>query len=118
MEVGTATILKELGRGGSAVVFIAFQRTLKRQIALKILPKSLITLETAERFPSLALKRHLRFINTRPFNIFDVPVAVQVAGAVTNFDGKRTPDSSAFLDTMLTDLVEMANRIKNIHGII
>jgi len=49
-EVGTATILKELARGGSAVVFIAFQRTLKRQIALKVLPKSLITPETAERF--------------------------------------------------------------------
>jgi serine/threonine protein kinase len=50
MEVGTSTILKELARGGSAVVFIAFQRTLKRQIAIKILPKSLLTPETAERF--------------------------------------------------------------------
>ena len=50
MEVGTATILKELARGGSAVVFIAFQRTLKRQIALKILPKSLITPEIAGLF--------------------------------------------------------------------
>ena len=49
-EVGTATILKELARGGSAVVFVAYQRTLKRQIALKILPKSLMTPETAERF--------------------------------------------------------------------
>lgn len=49
-EVGTATILKELARGGSAIVFIAFQRTLKRQIAVKILPKALLTPETAERF--------------------------------------------------------------------
>jgi serine/threonine protein kinase len=49
-EVGTVTILKELARGGSAVVFIAYQRTLKRQIALKVLPKSLMTPETAERF--------------------------------------------------------------------
>lgn len=49
-EVGTATILKELARGGSAIVFIAFQRTLKRQIAVKILPKALLTAETAERF--------------------------------------------------------------------
>ena len=49
-EVGTATILKELARGGSAVVFIAYQRTLRRQIALKILPKSLLTPETAQRF--------------------------------------------------------------------
>jgi len=50
MEVGTSTIIKELARGGSAAVFIAFQRTLKRQIAIKILPKSLLTPETAERF--------------------------------------------------------------------
>ena len=50
MEVGTSTILKELARGGSAAVFVAYQRTLKRQIAIKILPKSLLTPETAERF--------------------------------------------------------------------
>jgi serine/threonine protein kinase len=53
-EVGTATILKELARGGSAIVFIAFQRTLKRQIAVKILPKALLTPETAERFQTEA----------------------------------------------------------------
>lgn len=34
-EVGTSTILKELARGGMAIVFVAYQRTLKRQIALK-----------------------------------------------------------------------------------
>lgn len=49
-EIGTATVLKELARGGAAVVFIAYQRTLKRQIAVKVLPKSLLTPETAERF--------------------------------------------------------------------
>jgi serine/threonine-protein kinase len=53
-EVGTSTILKELARGGMAIVFIAYQRTLKRQIALKILPKSLMTAKTAERFQSEA----------------------------------------------------------------
>ena len=53
-EVGTATILKELARGGMAIVFIAYQRTLKRQIALKILPKSLLTPKTAQRFQSEA----------------------------------------------------------------
>ena len=53
-EVGTATILKELARGGMAIVFIAYQRTLKRQIALKILPKKLMTPKTARRFQSEA----------------------------------------------------------------
>ena len=53
-EVGTSTILKELARGGMAIVFIAYQRTLKRQIALKILPKKLLTPKTAKRFQSEA----------------------------------------------------------------
>lgn len=49
-EVGTSTILRELARGGMAIVFIAYQRTLKRQIAVKILPKSLITEKAADLF--------------------------------------------------------------------
>lgn len=49
-EVGTATILKELARGGAGVVFIAYQRTLRRQIALKVLPNLVLTPETSERF--------------------------------------------------------------------
>lgn len=53
-EVGTSTILKELARGGMAIVFIAYQRTLKRQIALKILPKMLLTPKAAMRFQSEA----------------------------------------------------------------
>ena len=49
-EVGTSTLLKELTRGAMAVIFIAYQRTLKRQIAVKILPKSMLTPATAELF--------------------------------------------------------------------
>lgn len=49
-DVGTATLLKELGRGAMAVIFIAYQRTLKRQIAVKILPRSLLTPAAADQF--------------------------------------------------------------------
>jgi len=49
-EIGTCTLLKELARGNMAVVFVAYQRTLKRQIAAKILPKSLLTSFTADLF--------------------------------------------------------------------
>ncbi|MEE8554117.1 MAG: hypothetical protein V3S72_12530, partial [Desulfobacterales bacterium] len=49
-KVGTSTIIKELGRGSMAIVFIAFQQTLKRKIVLKILPKSLLTSTASERF--------------------------------------------------------------------
>ena len=49
-EVGTSTILKELSRGSMAIVFTAFQRTLKRKIAVKVLPKQLLTPAAAVRF--------------------------------------------------------------------
>ncbi len=49
-DVGNATVLKEIGRGSMALVFEAYQRSLKRKIALKILPKSLMTPVAAERF--------------------------------------------------------------------
>jgi serine/threonine-protein kinase len=49
-EIGSSTIVRELARGGMSIIFIAFQRTLKRQIAVKILPKKLITPKTASLF--------------------------------------------------------------------
>jgi len=65
----------------------------------------------------LAFKRHLRFINMRPFGIHGVPVTVQVAGSVANFDAKRTPNTSIFLRVLFDDLSVMINRVKNIHGL-
>jgi len=49
-KIGTSTILSELARGGMAIIFIAYQRTLKRRIAVKILPKTLLTNQKAELF--------------------------------------------------------------------
>jgi type II secretory pathway predicted ATPase ExeA/predicted Ser/Thr protein kinase len=49
-QVGTATLLKELSRGAMAVIFLAYQKTLKRQIAVKILPKTILTPMAAESF--------------------------------------------------------------------
>lgn len=45
-QIGTATLVRELAKGGMGTVFIAYQRTLKRQIAVKVLPKILLD-ETA-----------------------------------------------------------------------
>ena len=48
--LGSAVILGELARGNMGVVFTAFQRSLKRRIAVKILPRSLYTAESVHLF--------------------------------------------------------------------
>lgn len=40
-NIGTVTLVKLLGHGAMGAVFIGYQATLKRQVAVKILPKSL-----------------------------------------------------------------------------
>ena len=59
-QVGTSTIIRELARGGMAIVFIAFQKTLKRQIAVKVLPKTLLTPKSAELFQQEKATRRRR----------------------------------------------------------
>ena len=49
-QVGTSVLLKMIGHGAMSAVFVAFQKTLKRQIAVKVLPKSLMTEKTAAFF--------------------------------------------------------------------
>ena len=39
-DLGNVTIVKELGRGAMGVVFVGFQKTLKRQVAVKVLHKA------------------------------------------------------------------------------
>jgi serine/threonine-protein kinase len=50
MTIGTATVLKELARGRMGVVFTAYQQSLKRRIAVKILPKCMYTEESIQLF--------------------------------------------------------------------
>jgi|GEM_PF-6039208 len=40
-NIGTITLVKLLNRGSMGAVFIGYQATLKRQVAVKILPKSI-----------------------------------------------------------------------------
>jgi serine/threonine-protein kinase len=50
MTLGNATILKELARGGMGIVFIAYQHSLKRRIAVKVLPKFMVTDDSIRLF--------------------------------------------------------------------
>ena len=49
-QVGSSVLLRKLDHGSMSVVFVAFQKTLKRQIAVKILPKAMLTPKIAEMF--------------------------------------------------------------------
>lgn len=40
--LGTCRIIKELGRGSMGIVFLGYQTTLKRPVAVKVLPKALV----------------------------------------------------------------------------
>ena len=48
-NIGTVTLVKLLGRGGMGAVFIGYQASLKRQVAVKILPKSVASSERARQ---------------------------------------------------------------------
>ncbi len=47
-NIGTVTLVKLLGKGAMGAVFIGYQATLKRQVAVKILPKSLTSSTRAQ----------------------------------------------------------------------
>lgn len=48
-NIGTVTLVKILGKGAMGAVFIGYQSTLKRQVAVKILPKSLASSTRAQK---------------------------------------------------------------------
>jgi len=48
-NIGTVTLVKLLGRGAMGAVFIGYQTTLKRQVAVKILPKSVASSARAQQ---------------------------------------------------------------------
>lgn len=50
MTIGNATILKELARGSMGIVFIAYQQSLKRRIAVKVLPRCMCTTDSIRLF--------------------------------------------------------------------
>jgi len=49
-KVGSSTLLNEIARGNMGAVFVGYQSSLKRQIAVKVLPKAIITERNAKTF--------------------------------------------------------------------
>ena len=49
LELGGVTITRLLGRGAMGAVFVAFQKSLKRQVAVKLLPKTVATTDLSRQ---------------------------------------------------------------------
>ena len=49
-KVGSSTLLEEIARGSMGAVFVGYQSSLKRQIAVKVVPKTIVTPLTAKIF--------------------------------------------------------------------
>jgi len=49
-KIGSSTLLEEIARGSMGAVFVGYQSSLKRQIAVKVLPKSIMTPKIAKLF--------------------------------------------------------------------
>jgi hypothetical protein len=72
---------------------------------------------TSEVEAKQALRRHLRLLNTQPVEVHGIPLSLRVAGVATNFNKDRMPNAKIFYATLISDLTEMVNRIKTIHGL-
>ncbi len=75
MEIPGYTIVRELGKGGMATVYLAIQKPLNRQVALKVTEPALATFENfAERFIKegqiIAQFRHPQIITIYDFNTY------------------------------------------------
>ncbi|MFO7642513.1 MAG: protein kinase [Candidatus Competibacteraceae bacterium] len=76
MEIPGYTIVRELGKGGMATVYLAIQTPLNRQVALKVTEPGLAALDNfAERFIKegqiIARFRHPQIITIYDFNTYD-----------------------------------------------
>ncbi len=66
---------------------------------------------------ALALRRHIRLLNTQQIEVKEIPITLQVAGVATNFNPKRMQNAETFMEILEADLSEMVIRIKNLHGL-
>jgi hypothetical protein len=62
----------------------------------------------------IALRRLLRTLHKAPITVNGFDIKVQVAGAVTSFNGDKTPDLDTFLKVVKNDHNALVIRLKNV----
>jgi GGDEF domain-containing protein len=72
---------------------------------------------TSENPAKLAMRRHMQTINSGIFSINEVPMKIQVAGAVTMFDSKKKTNVTDFISTAESRAIDMVQRIRNVQSL-
>jgi hypothetical protein len=63
----------------------------------------------------IAARRLLRTLHEAPIRVNGLVLKVQFAGAVTSFNGNKTPDLDTFLKNVESDHNDLVIRLKNVH---
>jgi hypothetical protein len=82
---------------------------LTKKILMGLLPM------TEKENARIALRRILRCLHEAPIRVDGFDLRVQFAGAVTTFNGNKTPDLDTFLKVVESDHNELVIRLKNVH---
>ena len=61
-----------------------------------------------------ALGRVMNLLHGKPLKVHEVPVALRVAGVVSEFNAELTPDAQTFAKHLSNQLMDMVARVKNI----
>lgn len=64
-----------------------------------------------------SLRRCIRLMHSEPIQLDDIPFEFKLAGVHAEFDLAQAPDIKAFVDALLTDLMNLETRLKNIQSI-
>jgi hypothetical protein len=72
---------------------------------------------TEEKFGRKAMARVMKILHSDDYYIGEIPIEIKLVAQVTGFDKDRTDNLKAFIKRAETDILNMANRLKNIQSL-
>ena len=112
------TIGKLSGQKINQAVMGELVKSLRNADLIGILTKKILVVllpMTEKENAKIALLRLLRALHKSPITVNGFDLKVQLAGAVTSFNGNKTHDLDTFLKVVENDHNEMVIRLKNVH---
>jgi hypothetical protein len=72
---------------------------------------------TEEKFGRKAMARVMKILHSDDYYVGEIPIEIKLVAQVTGFDKDRTDTLKAFIRRAETDILNMANRLKNIQSL-